>query len=311
MLRHYTFHSVVLPFLIPVQQTEQPAWAVSSLGNLALRMCHRSVLFARNPQWTFFTAVNTTWQDFIGMLLEADTPLGTFLTQVSTGTNASLLQFAPPWAKFGSSRSVCLLLLILHKFVLPPLNDSVFNSVWRLGKRDKWTEREKEAEGKVDKKTTEVCVYQAFHSWRTDPGSIDTLRSVGAVWSREASGHWTQISCRKGRIIRELERIFRKQMGGRRRHVWERERERRRTRGSRFGCECQLNAWKCKTKWKRESWVLGGGETEEEREKNEAGRERDSCIGRKMDWEGGRREVNADSSWGEAGDEEIQKLGGG
>lgn len=31
---------------------------------------------------------------------------------------------------------------------------------------------------------------------------------------------------------------------------------------------------------KAECW---GGETEEEREKNEAGRERDSCIGRKMD----------------------------
>ena len=154
---------------------------------------------------------------------------------------------------------------------------------------------------------TEVCVYQVFHSWRTDPGSIDTLRSVGAVWSREASGHWTQISCRKGRIIRELERIFRKQMGGRRRHVWERERERRRTRGSCFGCECQLNAWKCKTKWKRESWVLRGGG----RKGEEQGRKGDSCIGRKMDWEGGRREVNADSSWGEAGDEEIQKLGGG
>lgn len=66
-------------------------------------MCHRSVLFARNPQWTFFTAVNSTWQDSIGMLTEADTPSGTFLSQVSTGTNAFLLQFAPPWAKFGSS----------------------------------------------------------------------------------------------------------------------------------------------------------------------------------------------------------------
>lgn len=46
-------------------------------------------------------AVNTTWQDFIGMLLEADAPLGTFLSQVLAGTNTSLLQFAPPWAKFG------------------------------------------------------------------------------------------------------------------------------------------------------------------------------------------------------------------
>lgn len=56
----------------------------------------------------------------------------------------------------------------------------------------------------------------------------------------------------------------------------------------------------------------GGGETEEEREKNEAGKgERQKDIGGKVDWEGGRREVNADSSWGEAGDEEIQKLGGG
>ena len=95
---------------------------MSSLGNLALRMCHRSVLFARNPQWTFFAAVNTTWQDFIGMLLEADTPLGTFLSQVSTGTNASVLQFAPPWAKFGSAHSVCLLTLILHTLRLPPLH---------------------------------------------------------------------------------------------------------------------------------------------------------------------------------------------
>lgn len=110
-------------FLILLQQAEQPAWAVSSLGNLALRMCHRSVLFARNPQWTFFAAVNTTWQDFIGMLLEADTPLGTFLSQVSTGTNASFLQFAPPWAKFGSSRSVCLLPWILHAFGMSPLYD--------------------------------------------------------------------------------------------------------------------------------------------------------------------------------------------
>lgn len=138
----------------------------------------------------------------------------------------------------------------------------------------------KRRRGKWIKKTTEVCVYQAFHSWRTDPGSIDTLRSVGAVWSREASGHWTQISCRKGRIIRELERIFRKQMGGRRRHVWERERERRRTRGSRFGCECQLNAWKCKTKWKRESWVLGGGR-DRRRKGEEWGRKGERQLHRK------------------------------
>ena len=146
-------------------------------------MCHRSVLFARNPQWTFFTAVNTTWQDFIGVLLEADTPLGTFLTQVSTGTNASLLQFAPPWAKFGSSRSVCLLPFILHKFVLPPLNDSfsffILSEGWE--RETSGLRGRKRRRGRWIKKLTEVCVYQAFHSWRTDPGSIDTLRSVGAV----------------------------------------------------------------------------------------------------------------------------------
>lgn len=73
---------------------------MSSLSNLALGMCHRSLLFARNPQWTFSAAVNTTWQGFIGMLLAANTPLGTFLSQVSAGTNDGLLHSAPPWAKF-------------------------------------------------------------------------------------------------------------------------------------------------------------------------------------------------------------------
>lgn len=66
---------------------QQPGSAVSSLGNLALGMCHRSLLFARNPQRTFSAAVNTTWQGFIGMWLAANTPLGTFLSQVSAGTN--------------------------------------------------------------------------------------------------------------------------------------------------------------------------------------------------------------------------------
>ncbi len=198
-------------FLILLHQAEQPAWAVSSLGNLALRMCHRSVLFARNPQWTFFTAVNTTWQDFIGMLLKADTPLGTFLSQVSSGTNASLLRFAPPWAKFGSSCSVCLLPLILHTFGLLPVSD--YFLILSEGREEKssWLRgRERGGGGRGGWiKQTEVCVYQVFHSWHTDPGSVDDLRSVGTVWSREARGHWTPISCRKGRIIRELERIFR------------------------------------------------------------------------------------------------------
>lgn len=74
------------------------------LGRLALRICHRSVSFAKNTQWTFSAAVNTTRRDFIGILLEADAPLGKFLSHVSTGTNTSLLHLAPPWAKFGSSR---------------------------------------------------------------------------------------------------------------------------------------------------------------------------------------------------------------
>lgn len=134
---------------------------MSSLGNLALRMCHRSVLFARNPQWTFFTAVNTTWQDFIGVLLEADTPLGTFLTQVSTGTNASLLQFAPPWAKFGSSRSVCLLPFILHKFVLPPLNDSfsffILSEGWE--RETSGLRGRKRRRGRWIKKNRQRCVF--------------------------------------------------------------------------------------------------------------------------------------------------------
>lgn len=116
---HGIMHFTTLCFFFLLIPLHQPAWAVSSLGNLALGMCHRSVLFARNPQWTFFAAVNTTWQGFIGMLLEAGTPLGTFLSQVSTGTNASLLHFAPPWANFGSSRSVCCFPLILRTFGLP------------------------------------------------------------------------------------------------------------------------------------------------------------------------------------------------
>lgn len=74
-----------------------------------------------------------------------------------------------------------------------------------------WGEMGGERERKVDK--TDVCVYQDFCNWHTDSGSIDTLRSAGTVWSREAHGHWTQISCRKGRIIRELERIFRNRWG--------------------------------------------------------------------------------------------------
>lgn len=73
---------------------------MSSLGNPALRMCHWSVLFARIPQWKLIAAVNTTWQGFIGVLLDDDAPLGTFLFQVPTGTNASLHHFAPPLAKF-------------------------------------------------------------------------------------------------------------------------------------------------------------------------------------------------------------------
>lgn len=44
------------------------------------------------------------------MLLEPDTPLGTFVSQVSSGTTVPLLQFTPTWAKFGSSHSVRLLL---------------------------------------------------------------------------------------------------------------------------------------------------------------------------------------------------------
>lgn len=108
---------------------QQLGSAVSSLGNLALGMCHRSLLFARNPQWTFSAAVNTTWQGFIGMLLAANTPLGTFLSQVSAGTNDGLLHSAPPWAKFGSSRSFCCFLLILHIYGQPTFNGFSFNSV--------------------------------------------------------------------------------------------------------------------------------------------------------------------------------------
>lgn len=68
--------------LILLHQAEQPTWAaVTSLGNLTFRTCHWSVLFPRNPQWAFlFSAVNTTWWDFIGMLLEADITLGTSLS---------------------------------------------------------------------------------------------------------------------------------------------------------------------------------------------------------------------------------------
>lgn len=72
--------------------------------------------------------------------------------------------------------------MILHAFALPLLND-YFLILSEGRAREKWIEREKEAEGGRGRwiKQTEVCVYQAFGSWRTDPGSIGALRSVGTV----------------------------------------------------------------------------------------------------------------------------------
>lgn len=136
------------------------AWAVTSLGNLAPRMCHWSVLFARNPQWTCFSAVNTSRQDFIGILLEAETTLGTFLSQVSTGTNASLLQYVPPWEKkFGSSHSVCLLPLTLT-YVYAATSKWLFLFCLKLGqgRQADWkVERCRGEAGKVDKTDRGLC----------------------------------------------------------------------------------------------------------------------------------------------------------
>lgn len=94
------------------------ARAVSSPGSLAFGICHRSVLFAQKSQRACLAAVNATWQvvGFSGKLLEPDGPLGTFLSQVFTGTNASLFYFAPPLANFCASCSVCCSVMILHAY---------------------------------------------------------------------------------------------------------------------------------------------------------------------------------------------------
>lgn len=187
-----------------------------------------------------FSAVNTSRQDFTGILLEAETTLATFLLNFQL----ELMLLAWICTTLGEKVWLMSLSLTLPTFMVLPLNVFFYLSEVRTSEASRLKGRKMQGGGWV--KQTGVCVHQAFFSWCTDPGSIDTLRSVGTVWSRETHGQWTQISCRKRWIIRELEWLFRNRwkdggdMCGR-----GRERERRKSEGRRdslFGWEGKLNA---------------------------------------------------------------------
>lgn len=134
--------------------------------------------------------------------------------------------------------------------------------------------------------------------------------SAGTVWSREARGHWTQIRCRKGRIIRKLERKYRNRWGGGG-DMCGREGERGRG-GRREAVSVVSVKWsKCKTKAEREEWLEKDKLGRQKKKREEQGRKLERRMGGRLDGVRSRWERwNADSGWAREGDEEMQKLGG-